>query len=237
MPPFAYSDQARDLLDVLIRAGLIVVLVLFCFQIFRPFLNLMLWSLILAVTLYPLHRWLRERLGGHDGGSATLLVLVAVVVLLVPLILLGTSLAESVEKSLDLIRSSDFRVRPPAASVANWPLIGQPLYDAWLQASIDFSTAMQRFAPQIKAALLVAFGSLAGLGIGLLIFIVALIIATTKASLVAMFFMHLKGERPMVTWPLALTAFLFVGLLASLLLSEADHLFGARFQDAFKSIH
>jgi len=28
--------------------------------------------------------------------------------------------------------------------------------------------------------------------------IVALIIATTKASLVAMFFMHLKGERPMV---------------------------------------
>ena len=66
--------------------------------------------------------------------------------------------------------------------------------------------------------------------------IVALIIATTKASLVAMFFMHLKGEKPMVTWPLALTAFLFAGLLASLLLSEADHLFGARFQDAFHSI-
>jgi cytochrome c oxidase subunit 4 len=67
--------------------------------------------------------------------------------------------------------------------------------------------------------------------------VVALAIATFKASLVAMFFMHLKGEKPMVTWPLALTAFLFVGLLASLLFSEADHLFGARFQDAFTSIH
>jgi cytochrome c oxidase subunit IV len=66
--------------------------------------------------------------------------------------------------------------------------------------------------------------------------IVALSIATVKASLVAMFFMHLKGERPMVMWPLALTAFLFVGLLASVLYSEADHLFGARFQDAFHSI-
>ena len=43
--------------------------------------------------------------------------------------------------------------------------------------------------------------------------VVALVIATVKASLVAMFFMHLKGERPMVTWPLALTAFLFVGLM------------------------
>ena len=66
--------------------------------------------------------------------------------------------------------------------------------------------------------------------------IVALVIATMKASLVAMFFMHLRGERPMVTWPLALTAFLFVALLSSLLMSEADHLFGARFQDSFQSI-
>ena len=66
--------------------------------------------------------------------------------------------------------------------------------------------------------------------------VVALVIATTKAALVAMFFMHLKGERPMVTWPLALTAFLFVALLGSLLVSEADHLFGARFQDSFHSI-
>src|SRR5678816_2095725 len=49
--------------------------------------------------------------------------------------------------------------------------------------------------------------------------IVALTIATVKASLVAMFFMHLKGERPMVMWPLALTAFLFFGLLASVLYS------------------
>jgi cytochrome c oxidase subunit IV len=63
-----------------------------------------------------------------------------------------------------------------------------------------------------------------------------LAIATAKATLVAMFFMHLKGERPMVTWTLALTAFLFVGLMGFLLFSESDHLFGAMFQDSFQSI-
>ena len=63
--------------------------------------------------------------------------------------------------------------------------------------------------------------------------LVALAIATAKAALVAMFFMHLKGERPMVYWPLALTAFLFVGLLASLIWGELDHLTGTRFVDAF----
>lgn len=54
----------------------------------------------------------------------------------------------------------------------------------------------------------------------------ALTIAGTKATLVAIFFMHLKGERPMVYWPLALTAFLFVSLLAFLLWSEGDHIVG-----------
>jgi len=63
--------------------------------------------------------------------------------------------------------------------------------------------------------------------------IVALTIATVKASLVAMFFMHLKGEKPMVYWPLGLTAFLFIGLLVSVLLAEGDHLFGTQFGDAF----
>jgi len=62
---------------------------------------------------------------------------------------------------------------------------------------------------------------------------IGLTIAVVKAALVAMFFMHLKGERPMVYWPLGLTAFLFVALIVCLLLTEADHLFGTRFDDAF----
>jgi len=62
---------------------------------------------------------------------------------------------------------------------------------------------------------------------------VAITIATVKASLVALFFMHLKGEKPMVFWPLALTAVLVVGLFVSLLFAEGDHLFGTKFGDAF----
>ncbi len=45
---------SRGLLDVLIRAGLIAALVIFCFEIFRPFFNLVIWSPILATTIYPL---------------------------------------------------------------------------------------------------------------------------------------------------------------------------------------
>jgi len=56
--------------------------------------------------------------------------------------------------------------------------------------------------------------------------IVALIIATLKASLVAMFFMHLKGERRMIYWALYLTAAFFVLLFALPLWTEGDHIVG-----------
>lgn len=58
--------------------------------------------------------------------------------------------------------------------------------------------------------------------------IVALVIATFKASLVAMFFMHLKGERPIIFWSLALTAVFFVFLFALPMWTEGDHIVGTR---------
>jgi len=51
-------------------------------------------------------------------------------------------------------------------------------------------------------------------------------IAAIKATLVVLFFMHLKGERPMIFWPLALTVFLFAALFAFVFWTEADHIVG-----------
>ncbi|MDX1370432.1 AI-2E family transporter [Pseudomonas sp.] len=175
--PTAEKLLSRGLLDVLIRAGLIAVLVIFCFRIFRPFLDLMLWSLILAVTLYPLHLKIRGKLSNNEGRSATLIALIAIGVLMVPIYLLGSSLAESVENALAVVKSGNVHIRPPAESVADWPLLGKPLYTFWLQASTDLTSAAQKFTPQIKEIVLTVLGKLAGLGMGLLVFIVALMIA------------------------------------------------------------
>ncbi len=54
--------------------------------------------------------------------------------------------------------------------------------------------------------------------------IVALVIAATKGSLVASFFMHLIGERKMIYWSLLLTVVFFLGLIFLPLLGHADKL-------------
>jgi predicted PurR-regulated permease PerM len=168
---------SQTLLDVLIRAGLVAVLAVFCYQVFRPFLNLMLWSIILAVTLYPFQRWLKRKLGNKDGRAATLIVLLGIAVLLVPIYLLGTSIAESAEGTLTVLRSGELHVPPPAPSIADVPVIGESLHAVWQQAATDLTGLAQQHAPQIRAVGLSLVGKLASFGLALLLFIVALILA------------------------------------------------------------
>ncbi|MFL1527628.1 AI-2E family transporter [Pseudomonas sp. O230] len=179
MEPSSISEKTltRTLLDVFIRAGLIAVLVLFCFEIFSPFRDLMLWSLILAITLYPLQERLKGPLGQKEGRIATLIILIAIVILMVPIYLLGTSIADSVDHAMEMVKGGDFHIPPPAESVASWPLVGQPLSDLWLQASTNLPDLTAKYIPQIKHVSLTLLSKLAGVGMGFLTFIFALIIA------------------------------------------------------------
>src|SRR6478735_9618925 len=85
---------SRKLLDVFIRAALVFVLAALCYRIFSPFLSLMTWALILAVTLYPAHRMLAQRLRGRQGLASTLLVLAVLVLIVAPTALLLASLGD-----------------------------------------------------------------------------------------------------------------------------------------------
>ena len=179
MEPTLNSEKAfsRGLLDVLIRAGLIAVLVMFCFRIFSPFIDLMLWSVIMAITLYPLQGRLMGTMGHSEGRIATLIVLVSISILMVPIYLLGTSIADSVASVVTLVKSGSFHISPPADSIADWPLVGKPLHGLWLQAATDLPGLTQKFIPQIKNVSLTLLSKLAGVGMGFLIFFCALIIA------------------------------------------------------------
>jgi len=179
MQPTPLPDKtlSSGLLDVLIRAGLIAILVISCYQIFRPFLDLMLWSMILAITLYPLHGMLKGKLGNSDARAASLITLVAIGILLIPVYLLGDSVAASIQQSITVIKNESFHIPPPADSVASWPLVGETLHAFWLQAATDLTGLLQKVAPHLKGVSLTVLGKLAGIGIGFLIFICALVIA------------------------------------------------------------
>lgn len=175
--PISGKAFSHGLLDVLIRAGMIAVLAVFCFQIFHPFLDLMLWSVILAITLYPLQTWLKHRLGNKEGRTATLIVLVAIAVLMVPVSLLCMSIMESAQSATAMIRSGKVHVPPPPAWLDHWPAIREQVMGVWMQATNDLTGLAEKYAPQIKDFSLTVLGKAAGVGVGFLVFLAALIIA------------------------------------------------------------
>ena len=55
---------------------------------------------------------------------------------------------------------------------------------------------------------------------------VALIVATIKGSLVALYFMHLSNERKVIYWVLTLTVIFFVFLMFVPLFTNSDRILG-----------
>jgi len=165
------------LLDVLIRAGLVLALAMLCFQVFSPFLNLMTWALILAVTLYPLHLSLAATIGGRQGLAATLLVLLGVVVAVVPTAALMNSLGDSVQRLIHDVQNNTLEVPPPREGVAEWPLVGKQVYAFWTKAHADLPALVQSMQPKIGNLAKAALAFVASIGGELLKFLASLAVA------------------------------------------------------------
>jgi predicted PurR-regulated permease PerM len=101
------------LLDVLIRAGLIGVLAVLCYVVFAPFLALMAWAVILAVTLYPLHRSLARMIGGKQGLAATIVVLGGVLLIVTPSVLLMNSFGSSIYDFVRAVQHNTLDIPAP----------------------------------------------------------------------------------------------------------------------------
>ncbi|HSC80867.1 MAG TPA: AI-2E family transporter [Chitinolyticbacter sp.] len=166
-----------SLLDVLIRAGLILAMAVLCFQIFSPFLTLMIWALILAVTLYPLHLRLARKFGGKSGWAATLIVLLGVTLIVTPTALLVSSLGDSVHQLVNDVQKNELQIPPPRESVASWPLIGKKVHAVWFKAHSDLPAFVQSQQPKIGELAKSAVAMVAGIGGGMLKFVAAFIIA------------------------------------------------------------
>jgi predicted PurR-regulated permease PerM len=169
--------QASRLLDVLIRAGLIVALTLLCYRIFAPFLTIMVWAVILAIMLYPLQQSLARRLGNRPGLAATLIVIVGIALIAGPVAALMGSLADVVQELVDKLRQNTLTLPAPYPGIQEWPVIGERLHALWSMAHNDLPGLLQSARPKIGNFTKTALGLVASLGVGVLQSFAALTIA------------------------------------------------------------
>lgn len=175
--PGLESRLSRRLLDVLIRAGLVVALAMLCYRIFSPFVALMTWALILAVALFPAQQMLARRMAGRQGLAATMVVAIGIVLVVVPTSVLMVSLGDSVHDFVASVRDDTLQVPAPPAKVAEWPVVGPKVHAFWSLAHTDLPAAIQRLQPKIGELSKLALEMVAGIGSAVLLFLAAFIVA------------------------------------------------------------
>ena len=169
-----YYDRA---ISLVLRISFIGLLLIMAYLILRPFLFPIAWGIIIAVGIRPLFSKLSAALGNREKLAATLITLIAILLLVIPSILLTDSTIESVQTLAVKFEEGSLVVPPVPAGVADWPIIGQPLYDTWHLATVNLEAFLVKIAPQLQALAPKLFSAVAGLVTTILLSIVSIIIA------------------------------------------------------------
>ncbi len=172
--PFA---AVRPAVEVAIRLGAIALLVGWCLLLVAPFLNVVVWALIIAIAADPSFEWLCARLGGRRKLAGVLGVTVVLVSMAVPTAIFSETLFEGAQSIARGLRDGELRVPAPEPWIRDLPLIGESLYEGWAGASENMGQVLQRFAPQLQSASRWLLRQIGGIGAGVLEIIGSILIA------------------------------------------------------------
>jgi predicted PurR-regulated permease PerM len=149
---FADSGK-RTPIELWVGGTAVVVLGLMCLLVLRPFISAALWAVILCFTTWPLFLSLETLLGGRRALSALIATLLLAAIIVVPVVILGATLADNVS-SLIAAGQKIIRQGPPSPPdwVASIPLIGSHIADYWNYLNESSAVRLQELARLLPAA-------------------------------------------------------------------------------------
>ena len=155
----------------------ILLLVIGCYLVIRPFLIAFIWGIIISVSTRGLYERCLRLTGGRAKLAAGLAALFLVAVLLIPIGALALNLADGIPKLtawFNGIMAGGIKEPPPW--LEGLPLVGRRAAESWRSMAADPTLLRERLKPllgPLKAFLVAAVG---GIGVGLIQFALALVV-------------------------------------------------------------
>jgi predicted PurR-regulated permease PerM len=195
------ESASNTIYDSTVRLFILLLIIAWCMMILYPFLSIILWSLILAMAMHPLHSTLSNKLGGRPKLASFIIIFFLLVIIILPTSFLIGSLVDEVKDLKVKYDAGTLTIPPPAEKVKEWPLVGDKLYDTWYAASQN----MEKFVLKYKDQLL-EYGSKVAKGIlsaasGVVQIVISFLIAGILLTFggageeMRKFFRKLAGER------------------------------------------
>ncbi len=135
--------------NITLRLLILIGIIAWCFLIIFPFINILIWSLILAIAIGPLHRKLTKKTGGKPKLASFIIIFLIMIVIIFPAGLMIDSLVEEVSVLKTKYDNGSLTIPPPSENVKEWPVIGEKLYDFWQHAAEDIKHLVFKYKEQL----------------------------------------------------------------------------------------
>ena len=163
--------------DLVIRLALGALIVYWSFLLLRPFFEILVWAAILSVSLYPFYLRLQHLLSGRRRLASLLVTVFSLVAILGPVSAISIALVNNLTSLAAGLAEGTIKLPPPPPFVADLPLIGERLSAYWQAASAELVELIESLAPQLTAAARMLLAVIGNVGIGVLQFTLAIVIA------------------------------------------------------------
>ncbi len=168
-----------------LRIGFITLLLVWSFEIVKPFIMPVLWGIIISVALFPMFKKLAKLFGGREKLASALITISALLLLIIPSVLFVDSTISGIQNLASQMINGVIQIPLPDKSVSEWPLIGGKIYEIWLLASQSLESLLTKFSAELMAFAPSVLSFAAGFSTTILLFIISIIIAgalLTKAE-------------------------------------------------------
>lgn len=141
----------RFKIEPLLGGLALLLLLLGCFFVLRPFMTALMWAMVLAYSLYPMQRKVTAWFRGSRTLAACFVTLMMTLVLAGPIVLIGMSLAEDGKNFAQATRSW-FMAAPEQAPpwVEKLPLVGADVAGYWTKFAEDRKPLMEQLDKEVK---------------------------------------------------------------------------------------
>jgi len=172
-----HSGSIKLAIEIAVYLGLIFGLLAWSFQIISPFVSLVVWATIIAVSIYSPFLKLRGFVGGSNKLAVTIITLLGLAIIILPAWLFAGSMIDSISGFNESAASGTFSVPPPDASVQEWPIIGERIYASWSLASTNLESWLSKNYEQVEALARSAVGFAASFTTGVFVSIASMLVA------------------------------------------------------------
>ena len=135
--------------DTVIRLLILFLIIAWCILIMFPFKHIIVWSVVLAIALFPLHKSLSKKMGGRTKLASAMIILLFLIIFIVPTTLLTIGLVDEIKELKASYTNNTLTLPPPNENVKGWPLVGNKLYDTWQAASVNLEQTIFKYKDQL----------------------------------------------------------------------------------------